>query len=138
MTLKNTLGSTIFFFFLFIYLFSFLGPHLCHMDIPRLRSGIGALAVSLHHRSWQCQIPDPLSKAGDRTCILMDTGWIHFCCATTRTPSVILFYSITSNFEQKIVISTNFSFQDDSSPTYFLYRKSSCHFACPPSRSENQ
>ena len=32
----------------------------------------------LHHISWQCWIPDPLSKARDQTCILMDTSQIHF------------------------------------------------------------
>ena len=29
---------------------------------------------------------NPLSKARDPTCILMDTSWIHFCCVTTETP----------------------------------------------------
>ena len=40
----------------------------------------------LYHRSRQCHIPDPLSKARDGTLILMDTSWICFCCATTGTP----------------------------------------------------
>ena len=30
----------------------------------------------LHHSLRQCQILNPLSKARDRTCILMDTSWI--------------------------------------------------------------
>ena len=29
----------------------------------------------LHHSSWQRQILNPLSRARDRTCILMDTSW---------------------------------------------------------------
>ena len=33
----------------------------------------------LHHSSKQCRILDPLSKARDRTCVLMDTSQIHFC-----------------------------------------------------------
>ena len=41
---------------------------------------------SLHHRSRQCRIPDPLSKARDWTHILMDTSQVHFCCATVGTP----------------------------------------------------
>ena len=39
---------------------------------------------TLHHSSWQSQIPNPLSKARDRTCILMDTSQICFCCDTTE------------------------------------------------------
>ena len=41
----------------------------------------------LHHSSWQYQILNPLGKARDRTCILMDTSQIQFCCATAGTPN---------------------------------------------------
>ena len=51
----------------------FSGPHLWHMDIPRLRGRIGAAAASLHQSSWQHQILNPLREARDRTRILMDT-----------------------------------------------------------------
>ena len=37
---------------------------------------------NLHHSSRQHQIPDPLSKARDRTHILMDTSRIHYHWAT--------------------------------------------------------
>ena len=37
----------------------------------------------LHHSFQQWQIPDMLREARDGTCILMDTSWIHFLCATT-------------------------------------------------------
>ena len=40
----------------------------------------------LHHSSRQRWIPDPLSKAGDRTCILIDTSRIRFRCATMGPP----------------------------------------------------
>ena len=40
---------------------------------------------NLHHSSWQCCIPNPLSEARDWTRILKDTSQIHFCCATTET-----------------------------------------------------
>ena len=33
--------------------------------------------------------PRPTEKARDQTCILMDTRWIHFHCATTGIPSQI-------------------------------------------------
>ena len=32
-----------------------------------------------HHGSWPCRITNPLSKARDRTRVLMDTSQIHFC-----------------------------------------------------------
>ena len=35
------------------------------------------LVCYLHHSSWQCQIVNPLREAGDQTCILMDTSWVH-------------------------------------------------------------
>ena len=77
----------------------FLGPHLQHMQVPRLgvesELQLPAYATAtrdqscvfnLHHRSQQRQIPDPLSKARDRTCVLMDTSQIHFHCATMGIP----------------------------------------------------
>ena len=36
----------------------------------------------LHHSSWRRQIPDPPSEARDQTCVLVDTSWICFRCAT--------------------------------------------------------
>ena len=83
---------------LFIFFF-FLGPQLQHMEVPRLgvESELQLLAhttatwdpsriCNLHHSSQQCQIPDPLSRARDRTFILMDTSHIHFHYATGGTP----------------------------------------------------
>ena len=58
-------------------------------------SNIGLSRVfNLHHSSWQCRIPDPLSKARDQTHILMDASWICFCCATVGT----LWLSVFINF----------------------------------------
>ena len=42
---------------------------------------------TLQHSSQQQQTPDPRSEARDPTCILMDTGQIHFPCATMGTLS---------------------------------------------------
>ena len=69
------------------------------MEVPRLGVNLELLLLTyttatavpdpshvcdLHHHSWQHRILNPLSKAGDRTCVLMDTNQICFCCATTR------------------------------------------------------
>ena len=32
----------------------------------------------LHHSSQQRWVPNPLSKAKDQICILMNTNWVHF------------------------------------------------------------
>ena len=73
-------------------------------ESPQARGRIGAIAVGLCHshsnigsepclqptpRSWHCRILNPLSKARDRTGVLMDTSRIGFCCAMTGTPKVI-------------------------------------------------
>ena len=77
----------------------FLGPHPWHMKVPRLRvkSELQLPAIvtvtwdpscvcNLHHSSQQCWILNPLSKARNRSHILMDTSRIHFCWATSGTP----------------------------------------------------
>ena len=66
-----TMGTPRIFFF-------FLGPHLCHMEVPslgvQLESQLPAYAMAtatrdpnricnLHHSSWQHRILNPLSKA---------------------------------------------------------------------------
>ena len=43
---------------------------------------------NLHHKSRQCWILDPLSKAREQTCNLMATSQICFRCATMGTPSI--------------------------------------------------
>ena len=86
--------------YLFIYLFLsfvFLGPHLRHMEVPRLGvqselqlpAYATATAMSdpshicdLHHSSWQRWILNLLSKARDRTLNLLVPSRVRFCCAT--------------------------------------------------------
>ena len=78
----------------------FLGLRPQHMEVPRLRveSELRLLAYTtdtaiqdpscicdLHHSSRQCRILNPLSEARDRTCILLDTNWIHFHCTMMGT-----------------------------------------------------
>ena len=83
--------------YLFIY---FSGLHPQYMEVSRL--GVDSelqlsayttatamrdpsCTCDLHHRSWQSLIPNPLSEVRDRTCVLMDTSWIHFHCITMET-----------------------------------------------------
>ena len=69
----------------------FLGPHLWHVEGPRLavESGLQLPAYAtatamlglshicnLHRSSWQHWILNPLSEASDRTHILMDTSCV--------------------------------------------------------------
>ena len=93
--------------FIICILFYFLGLHLWHVEVPRLgvQSELQLLAYEataaqdpssicgLHYSSRQRRILNPLSKARDQTCILMDTSWIHFRCATTGTPIPLLILS---------------------------------------------
>ena len=83
-----------------------VGPHLWHVEVPGLEveSELQLLATDtatatatpdpsrvwdLHCSSGQAQIPDPLSKARDRTRVLMDTSQAHFHCVTMGTPSIL-------------------------------------------------
>ena len=100
---QNLPGSVVLFFFFF---FVFLGLYLWHMESPSLgvKSEVQLPACTtatatqdprcvfdLHHSSRQCWNLNPLTEARGRTCILMDTSWICYRCATTETP--VLFYS---------------------------------------------
>ena len=84
-----------FFFFLFS-LFCFLGPHLQHMEVPRLGVKLElqlpayatttatatpdpSLVCDLHQSSMQRWILNPLLEARDRTLVLMDTSDVHYC-----------------------------------------------------------
>ena len=73
--------------------FLFLGPHLWHMEVPRVGAELElhlpayttAIAkpdpsciCDLHHTSWQHQILHPLSEARDRTQVLMDTSQVPY------------------------------------------------------------
>ena len=91
----------------FFFFFFFLGLYMQHIEIPRLRSNqscscqptpqpqqcqIQVVSVTyitdtampdlrhswdLHNSSWQCGIFNPLSKAWNWTCILMDISQVH-------------------------------------------------------------
>ena len=76
------------------FFFFFLGPHLLHMEVPRLgveselRLPAYTTAIATwdpsgicdpHHSSWQCQILNLPSGFQDQTRILTDTGQIRYC-----------------------------------------------------------
>ena len=87
-------------------------PHLWNMEVPRrgVKLELQLLAYTratatrhpspicnLHHSSCQCQILNPQSKVRDQTHVLMDTSWVHYCCATMGT--LVIFY--WSNMKSK-------------------------------------
>ena len=71
------------------FFFVFLGPHPRHMEVPRLGAELKlhlpadikatttpnlSHICDLHHSSWQGRILNPLSAAGDQTCVLVDAS----------------------------------------------------------------
>ena len=50
--------------------------------------------LHLHHSSWQCRIPNSLSKDRDRTCVLMDVSQIYFYWAMAETPHSSIFWKM--------------------------------------------
>ena len=99
-----------YYYYYYYYYYCFLGPHLWHMEVPRLevQSGLQLLAYTtaittqdlshvcnLYYSSQQRQILNPLNKARDWTCKLMVLRCIRFCHATMGTPS---WWIIKANF----------------------------------------
>ena len=93
------------------FLLFFGGPHLQHMDVPRLEveqelqlpaytTATAMLDLSrvcdLHCSSQQCRILNPLSEAKGQTHNLMFPSQICFHCAMMGTPQKFLFsmYSV--------------------------------------------
>ena len=63
----------IFNFYLFI-----LGPHLQHMEVPRLGVELELYSCRPIPQPQPHQILNPLSEARDRPCVLMDASQIRF------------------------------------------------------------
>ena len=94
-------------FSFFFFFFHFLGPHLWHMQVPRLGVELelqlptyttatatpdSSLVCDLHHSSWQRRIFNPLSEVRDRTWILMDASRVCFHCTMTGIPGWVCFW----------------------------------------------
>ena len=69
---------------LFYFIYLFRAASVAHGG-SQARGWIGAAATSLNHSSLQRRILNPLSKAGDQTCILTDASQIRFRWATMGT-----------------------------------------------------
>ena len=105
-----------------LFVFCFLGPHLRHMEVPRLgvQSGLQLPAYTtaiatqdlrricnLHHSSRQRQILNTLSEARDRTRNLMVSGQIRFHCATMATPLSFVFLLLLSCESPLCILNTD-------------------------------
>ena len=128
--IRTWFGLIIFFWQIFCFLPPFLSLSLSlslsHLfraateayGSPQARGQIGAVASDLHHshsnaadlsclcdlqyNSRQCWILNPLSKARDRTCILMAADQICFHWATTGTPISFFIYLLGEKFHHPV------------------------------------
>ena len=117
-------------YYFFFFFFLFRATPMAYRN-SQARGWVGAAAASLCHShsnmtyttysSWQCQIPDPLSKASNWTCTLMDTGWIRFHCATRVTPNNLIFLPSRSLWSSCM---RNHYFNWIFKNIYFLFLKS--------------
>ena len=78
-------------------------------QIRATAAGLHHSTCDLHHSSWQCQILNPLSKARDWTCVLMEASQIHFLWAMTGTPIHRHFKPNTCQAELFIFLTHNIS-----------------------------
>ena len=79
-----------FFFFFLSFVFCLFRAALTAHGGSQVRSWIRTTVAGLCHSN--ARFLDPLSKARDRTHILMDTSLIRFLCATTGTPKFAYFF----------------------------------------------
>ena len=109
-------------FFILFFFFCLLGLHPQHMEVPRLgvESELQLLTyttatatwdlshvLNLYPSSQQHRILKPLSEARDRTCNLMVPSRIHFCCASTGTPSEFYFVTVSRMDVYSVIGLTN-------------------------------
>ena len=98
------------------------------MEVPRLgvKSELQLLAYAtamwdlshtcdLHYSSQQHLIPNPLNEARDKTCIFMDTSWMHFHCTTVGTAVFVFFFDDSHSDKYEVMCHHGFDwhFSDD-------------------------
>ena len=72
------------------------GLHHCHLGYK--------LHLQPHQGSWQRWLLNPLRKARDRTCVLMDARQIYFCWATMGTPNVIWYFCCHQDLARRVTM----------------------------------
>ena len=128
------------FIYLFVCLFSFLGPRPHHMEVPRL--GIGwepqlpayttatttpdlSHICDIHRSAWQCWIPDPLSEARDQTHILMDASLIRFRCPQRELHELLTLILTTTHGQQVPLVALIYRPREESPETLRNWPKAS-------------
>ena len=149
--MNKYLGNVLSFFVVVLFCFLiFLWPHICHMEVPRL--GVESellllpadttamldqsLICDLHHSLPQCQILNPLSKARERTHILMDTSRVLNLLSHSGNSGNILFsYTLYILVKEKEKKKYHSQPPTQKSPVFMLGVYSSCFHWCPCSLS---
>ena len=93
---------------LVIFFFFFLRLHLQHVEVPGL--GVETELQLLTQQPQQCYILNPLSRARDRTLIVMDTSRV-FNLMSHNGNSWLSFFKVLVKFSNNhLVSSTNLAF----------------------------
>ena len=128
------------FFFSFFFLFVFLGLQLQHMEVPKLgvKSELQcrptpqpqqqdlSCSRDLHHSSQQCHILHPLSKARDRTWILMDTSRVLYPLATPSFYNSKPIWSSSLGFFSYLKLKIIIFWLSEWVRIYYLHGRSCC------------
>ena len=95
-------------FFCFCF-FAFLGPHLQHVEVPRLGVEIRATTTATQDPSHVCNLhpstatpgPQPTERGQGSNPHLMDTSWIRFRYTTTGIPTLLIYEHLFIKFSNE-------------------------------------